>query len=177
MRAREAGKPAAPPEPDGDSDDGDEEPVPTPPPRQREEFEEDPPRRPQPVDDALAAHVAANRARATGRPAGDAGDGGEGDDPKMLDLAVEERFEKVRRLRLANDEKERSLVSLRHAELHVFALLRAVSEDWQVWPDVVGPDLAAKHGIDQRALVQDLRDAVRDRLKLQASAEQVRLDA
>ena len=186
MRARGAEMQASPSERvedlgDADDDAEDEEPAPRPVPLRPEMFEEDPPRRREADVVSLDAHLAANRARAAGaapgnRPALSNGDD-DGTDPKMLDLALQERAEKVRRLRLANDEKERSLVNLRSAELHVFAFVRAMSEDWQVWPDVFGPDLAAKHGIDQRVLIQDLRDGVRERLKMQSESGKVSLGA
>ena len=159
-----------------DGDDG----RPTPKPITPEMFEEDPPRRRHGEDDgaevALLEHLATNRARrGESRPGDpDISEVAGPDVARMLQLAVEEKHEKVRKLRLANDEKEKSLVSAAAQEALLYAIVRASTEDWQVWPDVFGPELAAKWGIDQRELTQDIRDGVRARLLLQASKDAVK---
>ncbi len=95
----------------------------------------------------------------------------------LLELAVEEKREKVRKLRIANDKEEKKLIDAARAESHAFAFVRAISEAWQMWPDGFAPDLAAKHGIESRVLLQDLRDAVREQLSRMAGPEAMRLDA
>lgn len=148
-------------------------PAPKPKTLRAEMFEEDPPRRsPAAEDDAAVAlleHLAQNRGKRDPERPGDVDEIAGPDVARMLHLALEEKAEKVRKLRLANDEKERSLVSAKAQEALLFGIVRAITEDWQIWPDVFGPELAAKYGIDQRAVTQDLRDAVRERLLMQSA--------
>lgn len=165
-----------------DRDDDEEDGGPRPIPLRREDFEEDQPRRRPLSDDqmdaaeALAAHVAANRGRAAaGQPRPSEGAAIGEDAEALLALALEEKREKVRKLRIANDEKEKLLIPGKPAEAHAFAFVRAISENWQLWPDDFGPELAAKYGLESRELIQDLRDAVRARLKLQSGVEDLRL--
>ncbi|ARO53982.1 hypothetical protein B2G69_07335 [Methylorubrum zatmanii] len=185
MRAIEAAAPAAvEPGPDPDPEpepvvepvvepEPDEDPAsPRPRPFGPEDFEEDPPRRQAMSDaqmevaEALAERVAANRARSAAgqaRPS-DLGPAGE-DAEALMSLAVEEKREKVRKLRLANDREERLLIPADPTRAHVFAAFRSLTESWQNWPDAFAPGFAARFDIDNHAALQALRDGVREHLE------------
>ena len=179
---RDAAAAAVEPEPDPDAGDSDEdEPAPRPPRMRAEDFENGPPRLSRDEMDAaeaLAAHVAANRGRAAaGQPRPSEGSGLSVEEAEeLLRLAVEEKREKVRKLRLANDEKEKGLIPKGPAENHVFAFIRAISEAWELWPDTAGPDLAARYDLESRTVIQDLRDAVRAQLTRMSGPEDLRLN-
>ncbi|WP_052340947.1 hypothetical protein [Salinarimonas rosea] len=90
--------------------------------------------RPADARSALDAHVATRRAVAEPARTTTA--------QTQVDLAAEERREKIRRIRLANDEKEGKLVDKAGAYAHFFAAMKAVGDAWQDWPGRVGPLMA-----------------------------------
>lgn len=115
----------------------------------------------------LAAHTKANRERASGRPSYGADD--DGDSPEMVELNAEEKAEKIRKLRIANDRSEGQLVMRAPVIAHVVASHKARTEAWERWPDKVGPEGADKFEIsDVHGFLIWLRDAVRDELNEQA---------
>jgi hypothetical protein len=185
MAAVETGQSASPVEDNQPAEDADASPRPVP--LRPEMFEEDPPRRRRRDDDddeddddakvlALTQHISANRARAAAR--GDTGpapgvpsEASAELAESLLTLAVEEKREKVRKLRLANDEKEGTLVAKAQTWAHFYAVVAGISEAFQVWPDKVGPELAGKYGNDAFAFTQDLKEAVREQLKALSSRD------
>ena len=115
----------------------------------------------------LAAHTKSNRDRASGRPSYGADD--DGDSPEMVELNAEEKAEKIRKLRIANDRAEGHLIVRLPVIAHVVASHKARTEAWERWPDKVGPEGADRFGIkDVHGFLLWLRDGVRDELNEQA---------
>lgn len=121
----------------------------------------------------LADHLKANRDKSAGRPSwGAGGDGGETDSPEMVELNAEEKAEKIRKLRLANDKEERRLIDREAALAHVFAVFKGSTEAWERWPDRIGNELADKWGVsDVHGFLLHLKDLVRDELNEQAGTK------
>lgn len=121
----------------------------------------------------LAEHTKTNRDKNAGRPSwGAGGDGVESDSPEMVELNAEEKAEKIRKLRLANDKEERSLIDRAAALANVFAVFKGSTEAWERWPDRIGNELADKWGIeDVHGFLLDLKDKVRDELNEQAGTK------
>lgn len=119
----------------------------------------------------LAAHAKANRERASGRPSYGADD--DGDSPEMVELNVREKAEKIRKLELANDEKERRLINREAALANVFAVFKGSTEAWERWPDRIGAEFADRFGVvDVHGFLLALKDYVRDELNEQAGTKE-----
>ena len=117
----------------------------------------------------LAEHTKTNRDRNAGRPSWRGGDEGDGDSPEMMELNAEEKEEKIRRLRIANDKAEGQLILREPVLAHVMASHKARTEAWERWPDKVGPECADRFEIqDVHGFLIWLRDAVREELNDQA---------
>lgn len=122
---------------------------------------------------SLDQHMRTNRAKREPRPS----DGASEVTGDLLDLAIQEKAEAVRRKRRENDIAEGVLVPAVAVEKHFVDLLRASTESWQTWPDKVGAEGAAKFGVDDEfAFVRWLKDAVRLELT-QQSEDRNRVDA
>jgi hypothetical protein len=79
------------------------------------------------------------------------GAGGE-DAEALLSLEVEEKRQKVRKLRVANDREDTLLIPGDPMRAHVFAALRSSTESWQNWPDAFAPGLQALLGLNPISL-------------------------
>lgn len=122
------------------------------------------------VELRLAQHTRANRDRSSGRPSHwRGGDDGDDDSPEMVELNAEEKAEKIRKLRIANDKAEGHLIVRAPVIAHVVASHKARTEAWERFPDKFGPQLADEFEIkDVQGFLIRLRDFVRDELNEQA---------
>lgn len=114
---------------------------------------------PAPIPD-LASHVAANRARAARLPEA----GNRGDRETILDMAVQERAEKIRRMKRENDVAEGLLVPAAQERALHYAAIRAITHALEAWPDHIGSEIAGEFDIDSFRFTRRLKDGVRDLL-------------
>ena len=91
----------------------------------------------------------------------------------MIELNVREKAEKIRKLELANDEKERRLINREAALANVFAVFKGSTEAWERWPDRIGAEFADRFGVsDVHGFLLALKDYVRDELNEQSGTKE-----
>lgn len=120
----------------------------------------------------LAEHARANRAKAR-PPHWSGGDDGDGEDgsPEMLELALREKAQKVRKLEIENDAKQGLQVPKAETHAHFFEVQKATSDSWSKWATKYAPDIGAEFGIeDTFRLRVFLDDLIRKEQAEQAAA-------
>lgn len=99
--------------------------------------------------------------------------GGDDDETpaEMLELSIEEKAEKVRKLRIENDLKEGKQVPKAETHAHFFEVKKLEADGWSRWATKYAPDVAAEFGIeDLHRLRIFLDDRIRKEQAEQTSA-------